>query len=1184
MFNMFGLGILLRVDDQASKGIYGVNQSLQQLSMTAMSLTYMGKNLMDMGQKMLSPIMGLGKSIATVGDDMERTKITLGALYQDAQRGADKLNSIIEYAAKTPFEITGLKESVLQFKTLGVEILGEGSSVTSSSGKTRDFIETISDLGAGLSGVARNGFKDVNYAIREFVTEGNKLSFLRRLGIDIDAVLAKAGMSAANTVEGRLKNMADIAEILHFEGLTQAMFGTWSQLMSNMDDIWTMFIKKVGDAGAFDAMKGTLKKVGDFLSGLVFNSVKFEKFTKSLSSALVSILKPIDWLAQKLVTLTDSFVTFASEHPMVMKVVLLLPALAGGLFMVAGAALVVKGALMVFGYGIGIVASMLPGLLVFVGIFAIVANAWNKDIGHVKTNLNIFMNSIYKSFSEAERISGQAVNLMVSDYNKLKKEYRSGNTQLGLTLRILEVKAIWKSFVDFWGDNKLSDENYNMLKDMGLLPVFSEIAMWTTRFKSLFEGICAGFADVVNTVTWVLSIIKTKLEEVFPLLSEFSNKNGKNIGEDGWRALGKVVGWVITSIVLFKTVMGTVGILGKAIDLIKLPFLFLHSTIRDVAFTAKHSFNVLKTSINTARLNLEVFNFWLKTTKIASGANPLGGLGSTFLTMGRNVWQASTGFIMGLIPAIWGAVVATWSFTAALLANPITWIVIAVIALIAAIVLLVVKWKVVKEALANFGSWCYEKVIKPVCDWFVWLWGKIVSIATSIWGSIKGVFGSVVGWIWETILRPVVKFLTDFMNVVVGIALFIWDGIKLVWGGISSFVNQYIIQPIISFFGMLFRGIVAVVQSIWSTIVAVWGFIASWVNQYIIQPVVSFFAGLFRGIVAVVQSVWSTIVSIWGFISSWVNQYIIQPVISFFSSLWNSIIGVVQSVWSTIVGVWGLISSWIDAYIIQPVISFFDSLMGSIIGVVQSVWSTVKSVWGFISSWVDNNIIQPVANLFSGIYLTLSTTFDSIYTALTGAFQKAWDFVTGLWKGITEFFGNLWGGVTKVVDKFRKRGEEATGIESKNIPHAATGVRNFVGGLIQVNEKGGEIIDLPSGSSVIPHDQSVARALQDGISYGISSMSYAASDLLSGIGVSDKRPASSLGNSLPTMDDFDESRGKNNSPSKVVEVDNSVHFSKGSIVVQVMNASKEEAEKMAELIMQMIEKKQKRQRLASYKY
>jgi len=60
----------------------------------------------------------------------------------------------------------------------------------------------------------------------------------------------------------------------------------------------------------------------------------------------------------------------------------------------------------------------------------------------------------------------------------------------------------------------------------------------------------------------------------------------------------------------------------------------------------------------------------------------------------------------------WLANTAAWGFTAALLANPMTWIVVGIMALIAAIILLVKHWDKVKKAMSDFFTWAWENIKK----------------------------------------------------------------------------------------------------------------------------------------------------------------------------------------------------------------------------------------------------------------------------------------------------------------------------------------------------------------------------------------------------------------------------------------------------------------------------------------
>lgn len=84
-----------------------------------------------------------------------------------------------------------------------------------------------------------------------------------------------------------------------------------------------------------------------------------------------------------------------------------------------------------------------------------------------------------------------------------------------------------------------------------------------------------------------------------------------------------------------------------------------------------------------------------------------------------------------------GATLATWGFNAALLANPITWIVIAIIALIAVLFLLWKHWDDVTAAVSIFA----DGVMGVLKDAWEWLVGALTSIGD--------VLGDVLNWFLE---------------------------------------------------------------------------------------------------------------------------------------------------------------------------------------------------------------------------------------------------------------------------------------------------------------------------------------------------------------------------------------------------------------------------------------------------
>lgn len=132
------------------------------------------------------------------------------------------------------------------------------------------------------------------------------------------------------------------------------------------------------------------------------------------------------------------------------------------------------------------------------------------------------------------------------------------------------------------------------------------------------------------------------------------------------------------------------------------------------------------------------------------------------------------------------------------------------------------------------------------------------------------------------------------------------------------------------------------------------------------------------------------------------------------------------------------------------------------------------------------------------------TMLEGIISFLSGAFTTDWN---AAWNGCKDFVGAAFssladmvkvpinaviaivnGAIAKINDiKFTVPewvpgigGKGWEGLNIPQIPTLAKGTDNWQGGIVQISEKGGEIVDLPSGSRVYPHDKSVQMARQDG--------------------------------------------------------------------------------------------------------
>lgn len=129
----------------------------------------------------------------------------------------------------------------------------------------------------------------------------------------------------------------------------------------------------------------------------------------------------------------------------------------------------------------------------------------------------------------------------------------------------------------------------------------------------------------------------------------------------------------------------------------------------------------------------------------------------------------------------------------------------------------------------------------------------------------------------------------------------------------------------------------------------------------------------------------------------------------------------------------------------------------------------------------------------------------------------------------------------------------------------AAGTYNFGGGWTYINEQGGELVNLPSGSQIIPHDLSLREQYSKGFETG---QKRARADL---------EQFATL--TAPTIN-----MSQLNAPASPISQDSydySVNFNEGSIVVKVDNAKGDtDYAAAAEKIWYYIERKQKRDALA----
>lgn len=227
-----------------------------------------------------------------------------------------------------------------------------------------------------------------------------------------------------------------------------------------------------------------------------------------------------------------------------------------------------------------------------------------------------------------------------------------------------------------------------------------------------------------------------------------------------------------------------------------------------------------------------------------------------------------------------------------------------------------------------------------------------------------------------------------------------------------------------------------------------------------------------------------------------------DKVAPFFTSMWNEIQNAFSVAWQTISpALEGVGNAW------SRLVNAFNS-QGTTLNRLAHIIEFLASILGGV---LIAGIIA-AADIFTGVFVSAIEIVSSIVSAAIGVFGGLIDFITGVftgdwslaWQGVVEIFSSIFGGIkgicSGVLDGIRAAiNAVINGINSisvdipdwvpgvggqhfgVNIPTLYTGTSNFSGGPAVINDRfGGEIVDLPSGTRIIPHDQSVQQAYKMG--------------------------------------------------------------------------------------------------------
>lgn len=218
---------------------------------------------------------------------------------------------------------------------------------------------------------------------------------------------------------------------------------------------------------------------------------------------------------------------------------------------------------------------------------------------------------------------------------------------------------------------------------------------------------------------------------------------------------------------------------------------------------------------------------------------------------------------------------------------------------------------------------------------------------------------------------------------------------------------------------------------------------------------------------------------------------------------WDKVKATAQKVWGYISGVFNGVGK--NTKSLGTQFNGIRAQINKFIASVKQMWTvigpTVKKI-GEIFKLVFKVYIGAAIGAAIGLFKNAVSTIMAVVSNIIQIFQGIIDFITGVftgnwsqaWEGVKEIFGGVFGALAEmckmpinavisiingaieginglgleIPDWVPLIGGQSFSIDIPTIPTLAHGTSDWQGGIAQVSERGGEIIDLPSGSRVYP--------------------------------------------------------------------------------------------------------------------
>ena len=774
------------------------------------------------------------------------------------------------------------------------------------------------------------------------------------------------GRDVASTVEGRMQDLMDVISNLGLENLTNKLFGTMEQQASNLGDVFTELYLRISDKGAFNSLKDIQRNLISILTGDEMSN-SMETISQSISDAIVNILSPVEKLTEKIHDLGVAVVDIVSKHPKIMTIGLTLITITGSAIALLGVVVKLGGAFTSFlasikylSGGVSILSMLRIGLwniLKVVGPLSAAAfvlyKVWDSNISNIQDKVSNFVSYVVDT-----------------------------------------VSLIWDAFKD----NKLSIENFEKARTMGILPLIEAILQVKYHWGFLVSGFKKGldaFFESLSEVLVKLGILDVSVSGFGDLITALLEKITAPGLTDTWEKvgylLGKAVGWLLVAVALIPVIIKGIKVIVSAVDIVVTTINAIVTALKTIWSVIKFIGGVLKPVFTIVRSIVQLIS------KIPWGT-VISGIQSVFGAVGKVFVYILTG-IGTVVSAILGACGIVVTLPA--------WLVgLIVVAITAAIVAIIAFWDEIKAFFVKIGN-AIAEAFTSAWEWFSNLpWVQsAVGFITSIVLVVKSAVSTIIDFAIKiiSIIAPTIK---NIASVIATVFMGVIDIVKTVASAVWSVLKS------------VFNVIKSVVMGAWNIIKSVANFVVQIfkVVYQVIRTTVLSVIWVFQQLWGAISTGLNFIYNLFSTIFNWIYSNIIEPIISAIGSAFSWLY---DNVISPVINAIGVAFEWLNTNVIQPVCTFFIEAFNTISDRVNKFCDTVKSVFTTVKEWICDSIqtaadvVTPIIDKISSAISFVAEGLSSIIDAASGALSWVGEKVESAGDYVSQAVGLSTGGYVK---------------------------------------------------------------------------------------------------------------------------------------------------------------------------